>query len=153
MPKNSTSTRYKSRPYTHFHIFKIKSEEVLFPLKSSDSKRGIEILALVNISPINFCHNLYVIDPKQVIQSEFLPTSVTNDLSGLATTSDNGGLSCRLRSSPFVASTRIPHNVQFPTSLGFNQSLAHSFNERSISAWNGRLPFFSTSAWWSDSST
>jgi len=47
-----------------FNFNKIKSDEILFPLKSSLSMRGDEILALVNISPINFCHNLYVINPR-----------------------------------------------------------------------------------------
>merc|ERR1711990_804041 len=47
-----------------FNFNKIKPEEILFALDSFNPNRGTEVLALVNISPINFCHNLYIIDPK-----------------------------------------------------------------------------------------
>ena len=51
-----------------FNFNKIKNEEILFELKPEGNLhgRGEIIQALVNISPINFCHNLYVIDPKKV---------------------------------------------------------------------------------------
>ena len=55
-----------------FNFNKIKKEEILFELKPETNipGRGETIQALVNISPINFCHNLYVIDPKKVYKME-----------------------------------------------------------------------------------
>ena len=53
-----------------FNFNKIKKDEILFELKPEENLlgRGETIQALVNISPINFCHNLYVIDPKKVCE-------------------------------------------------------------------------------------
>ena len=63
-----------SIPFNHdkFNFNKIKKEEILFELKPEENLhgRGEVIQALVNISPINFCHNLYVIDPKKVCQKK-----------------------------------------------------------------------------------
>ena len=55
-----------------FNFNKIKKEEILFELKPEENLhgRGEVIQALVNISPINFCHNLYVIDPKKVCRKK-----------------------------------------------------------------------------------
>ncbi|CBY38295.1 unnamed protein product [Oikopleura dioica] len=57
-----------------FHFNKIAPKEVLFRFRSSGKgllagKRGIEAhhLAIVNISPINWCHCLYVIEPEKCL--------------------------------------------------------------------------------------
>ena len=59
-----------------FHFNKIAPSEVLFRFRSSGDaegllagKRGIggHHLAIVNISPINWCHCLYVIEPEKCL--------------------------------------------------------------------------------------
>ena len=70
-----------------FNFNKIKKEEILFELKPEENLygRGEIIQALVNISPINFCHNLYVIDPKKVCLKKKTPILKYDYLESTAT--------------------------------------------------------------------
>ena len=76
-----------------FNFNKIKKEEILFELKPEENLlgRGEVIQALVNISPINFCHNLYVIDPKKVCSRKKAPELKYDNLES-PTTFDEGSM-------------------------------------------------------------